>query len=65
MEALRQMRVEGDEHAAQRSEEAEGPEATGLEAEGEERRHGAGFTDKLRERFRIRTRAQPPHRRDS
>ncbi|PNY29558.1 Protein goliath [Tolypocladium capitatum] len=50
MEALRQMRAQANEHGSH-------------EGDGVERPHGARLTDKLKEKFHIRTRAQPTERR--
>ncbi|KND94299.1 Protein goliath [Tolypocladium ophioglossoides CBS 100239] len=51
MEALRQMRAQANEHDSR-------------EGDGVERPHGARLTDKLKDKFRIRTRAQPAERRE-
>lgn len=51
MEALRQMRAQANEHDSHQGEEVERP-------------HGARLTDRLKDKFRIRTRAQPAEPRD-
>ncbi|KAJ6439677.1 RING finger domain-containingprotein [Purpureocillium lavendulum] len=54
IEALRQMRAQRNEHGNE-AHETEAGDAT-------DRRHGARLTDKLKDKFRIRTRAQPAER---
>ncbi|GJN74299.1 RING finger domain-containingprotein [Purpureocillium lilacinum] len=56
IEALRQMRAQRNEHGH----EAHEPEAADA---ADSRPHGARLTDKLKDKFRIRTRAQPAQRR--
>jgi hypothetical protein len=52
METLRQIAAEGRQHST-------------AESDPEERRQGIGLADKLKDKFRIRTRAQSPRRNEA